>query len=160
MKVNANISFKTKTNHPTLTHIHINNHTTYNLIDSISYKEMLMWNFSCWILTNWSSLKGFVKISASWISVETSSNIMSSFWIRSLKKWYLISICLVLECWMGFFDRFITLVLSHMIGIWSRSLFDPYGFCITTTGSNIFSLSGWKSNQIFFLTKLKDKWVT
>ena len=41
---------------------------------------------------------------------------MSPFCAWSLRKWCLISICLVLECCTGFFEMFITLVLSHLIG--------------------------------------------
>ena len=44
----------------------------------------------------------------------------SPFDIWSLRKWWLISICLVLECIKGFLDRLMSLVLSHFKGMWSR----------------------------------------
>ena len=51
---------------------------------------------SCLLIsTNCSSLRGFVKISASWFFVLTNSSVMSSFCAWSLRKWCLISICLI-----------------------------------------------------------------
>ena len=38
----------------------------------------------------------------------------------SLMKWWFISICLVLEWCIGFFVKFIALVLSHNNGIWDN----------------------------------------
>ena len=45
---------------------------------------------------------------------------MSPFSAWSLRKWCLISICLVLECCMGFFEIFMALILSHLIGTCSK----------------------------------------
>ena len=42
---------------------------------------------------------------------------MSLFWICSLMKWCLISICFDLEYWIEFLVRFIALVLSHLMGV-------------------------------------------
>ena len=61
------------------------------------------------------SLSGFVKISASWFSVFTNSNDTIPFSTLSRKKWCLISICLVLEWLIGFFERLMALVLSQYI---------------------------------------------
>ena len=72
------------------------------------------------ISTNCSSLRGYVKISASWSFVLTNSSLMSPFCAWSLRKWCLISICLVLECYMRFFDILMALVLSHLIGTCSK----------------------------------------
>ena len=59
---------------------------------------------SCLLIsTNCYSLRGFVKILASWSFVLTNSSVMSPFCAWSLRKWCLISISLVLECCMGFF---------------------------------------------------------
>ena len=59
---------------------------------------------SCLLIsTNCSSLRGFVKISASWSFVLTNSSVISPFYAWSLRKWCLISICLVLECCTRFF---------------------------------------------------------
>ena len=66
---------------------------------------------------NLSSLRGLVKILATWFLVLTCSNLIFSFATRSLIKWYLISICLVFECWTGFLLKLIALVLSHWIKI-------------------------------------------
>jgi len=50
----------------------------------------------------------------------TYSNLTTWSWTYSLRKWYLMGICLVLECWKWFLERLIALVLSHMIEIgWS-----------------------------------------
>ena len=68
-----------------------------------------------------SSQRGLVNISASWFVVSMNSNTTSPFCTWSRKKWCLMSMCLVLECWIGFLDKFIALVLSHLIGMWSRT---------------------------------------
>ena len=57
---------------------------------------------------------------ASWCLLSTNSVQQSPFDIWSLRKWCLISICLVLECMTGFLDRLIALVLSHFKRMWSR----------------------------------------
>ena len=54
--------------------------------------------------------RGFVKISTNWFFVSTNSNMQSPFWTWSLKKWWFISICFVLECRIGFLDKLIALV--------------------------------------------------
>ena len=57
--------------------------------------------------------KGFMKMSASWLSVATNWISQSPLVTWSRIKWWRISMCLVLECWTWFFVRFIALVLSH-----------------------------------------------
>ena len=60
--------------------------------------------------SNCSSLRGFVKILASWCLV--SMNSMTTSWLVTWSriKWCLISICFVLECCIGFFVKHIALV--------------------------------------------------
>ena len=81
---------------------------------SLDHKEIT----PCCLLisTNFSSLRGFVKISASWSFVFTNSSVMWPFCTWSLRKWCLISMYFVLECYTGFFEMFMALVLSHFIG--------------------------------------------
>ena len=50
----------------------------------------------------------------------TNSSVISSFCVWYLRKWCLISICLVLECCTRFFDILMALLLSHLIGICSK----------------------------------------
>jgi hypothetical protein len=65
--------------------------------------------------------KCFVRISASCFSVGTWMRSMFPFSTLSLWKWYLTSICLVLECSTRFLATLIALVLSHMRGTWVHS---------------------------------------
>ena len=76
----------------------------------------MMCNFS-FINIKWSSTIGLVKISASWFSVSMKVYSSSFLFTWSRKKWCFISICLDRECWMGFLDKFIALLLSHKIWI-------------------------------------------
>ena len=61
--------------------------------------------------------KGFVNKSASCNSVPINLISQVPFVICSLRKWCLISICLVLECITRFLDKFMALLLSKWIGI-------------------------------------------
>lgn len=72
-----------------------------------------------WLFTDASSLliklkrfKGnsLVKISANCLSMLTNSSMISPFLASPLRKCYLISMSLVLECWIRFFERLMTLV--------------------------------------------------
>ena len=56
-------------------------------------------------------------MSANYFSVLMYYRIIFSLAICFLMKWCLISICLVLECWIGFLLKLIVLVLSHFIEI-------------------------------------------
>jgi hypothetical protein len=47
----------------------------------------------------------------------------------SFRKWCLISICFVYECCIEFLDRLIALVLSYLIGIWSKLSPKSYKIC-------------------------------
>ena len=68
---------------------------------SLDHKEITP---SCLLISiNCSSLRGFVKISASRSFVLTNSSVISPFCACFLRKWCLISICLVLEYYTGFF---------------------------------------------------------
>jgi hypothetical protein len=65
--------------------------------------------------------KGLVRISASCFSVGTWMRSMFPFSTLSLRKWYLTSICLVLEWSTGFLATLMALVLSHIRGTWEHS---------------------------------------
>jgi hypothetical protein len=67
----------------------------------------------------WSS--GLVKISASWSCVGTWIVVIFRFSTFSLRKWYLTSMCLVLEWSTRFFATLMALVLSHWSGTWVYS---------------------------------------
>jgi hypothetical protein len=66
------------------------------------------------VKVSWS--RGLVKISASWSCVGTWIKVILHFSTLSLRKWYLTSMCLVLEWSTGFFATLIALVLSHWSG--------------------------------------------
>jgi hypothetical protein len=65
--------------------------------------------------------RGLVKISASWSCVGTWINEIFPFSMLSLRKWYLTSMCLVLEWSTRFFATLMALVLSHWSGTWVYS---------------------------------------
>jgi hypothetical protein len=65
--------------------------------------------------------RGLVKISDSWSCVGTWIEAIFPFPMLSLKKWYLTSMCLVLEWITGFFATLMALVLSHWSGTWVYS---------------------------------------
>ena len=61
--------------------------------------------------------RGFVKISASCFSVLTWRILISPLILWSLKKWWQMSMCLVLEWLTGLFASLMALSLSHNNGI-------------------------------------------
>jgi hypothetical protein len=65
--------------------------------------------------------RGLAKISASWSCVDSWIKEIFPFSTLSLRKWYLTSMCLVLEWSIGFFAMLITLVLSHRSRTWVYS---------------------------------------
>jgi hypothetical protein len=65
--------------------------------------------------------RGLVKISASWSCVGTWIETIFPFSTLSRRKWYLTSMCLVLEWSTGFFAMLMALVLSHWSGTWVYS---------------------------------------
>jgi hypothetical protein len=65
--------------------------------------------------------RGLVKISASWSCVDTWIKDIFPFSTLSLIKWYLTSMCLVLEWRIGFFETLMALVLAHLRGTWVYS---------------------------------------
>jgi hypothetical protein len=65
--------------------------------------------------------RGLVKISASWSCVGTWIKAILPFSTLSLRKWYLTSICLVLEWNTGFFATLMVRELSHRSGTWVYS---------------------------------------
>ena len=70
---------------------------------------------------NLRSSSGFVKISANCLSVLTWRNEISPLVSWSLKKWCLLSMCFVLECWTGLLASLMALSLSHIRGIFVNS---------------------------------------
>jgi hypothetical protein len=60
--------------------------------------------------------RGLMKISASWSCVGTWIKAIFPFSTLSLRKWYLTSMCFVLEWSTGFFAALMALVLSHWSG--------------------------------------------
>ena len=71
-------------------------------------------------LVNVDSSSGLVKMSASCFSLGTKCSSTMPFITCSLIKWYLMSMCLVMECCTGFSVIAIALVLSQKIGIFSK----------------------------------------
>ena len=67
-------------------------------------------------LLNLSLANGFVKKFVNWFSVLTNLISQSPFCTWSRMKWCLISICLVLECCIGFLVKLIALALSQYKG--------------------------------------------
>jgi hypothetical protein len=65
--------------------------------------------------------KGMIRISTSRFSVGTWMRSMFPFSTLSLRKWYLTSICLVLEWSTWLLATLMALVLSHMRGTWEHS---------------------------------------
>ena len=70
---------------------------------------------------NLHSSSGFVKISASCLSVLTWRKEISPLVSWSLKKWCLMSMCFVFECWTGLLASLMALTLSHIRGIFVNS---------------------------------------
>ena len=66
------------------------------------------------------SSRSFVKMPSNCLLMCTYISSISPFWTWSLKKWCRISMCFVLEYCIGFLSKFIALVLSQLIGIWSK----------------------------------------
>ena len=69
---------------------------------------------------------GFVKMSTTFSFVPTYSTLMLFSATYSHTKWYLIGMCLVVECITGFFEILMALVLSQYIGMGSS-----YSTCIS-----------------------------
>ena len=62
---------------------------------------------------NLDELRALVKISANCLSVAICSITTDLFSTSSLIKWCRMSMCLVLECWTGFLEILMALVLSQ-----------------------------------------------
>jgi len=63
-------------------------------------------------LLNLSLANGFMNKSTNWFLVLRNWISQSSIWTWSQMKWCLISMCLVLECYIGFLVKLMALVLS------------------------------------------------
>jgi hypothetical protein len=72
-----------------------------------------------WVKVVWS--RGLVKILARLSCVGTWIKAIFPFSTLSLRKWYLTSMCFVLEWSTEFFASLMTLVLSHWSGTWVYS---------------------------------------
>jgi hypothetical protein len=71
------------------------------------------------VKVDWS--RGLVKISATWSCVGTWIKVILPFSTLSLRKWYLTSMCFVLEWSTRFFATLMALVLSHWSETWVYS---------------------------------------
>jgi hypothetical protein len=65
--------------------------------------------------------RGLVKVSASWPCVGTCIKVILPFSTLSIRKWYLTSMCLILEWSTGFFATLRAMVLSYWSGTWVYS---------------------------------------
>jgi hypothetical protein len=65
--------------------------------------------------------RGLVKIYASWFWVVTWIKVILPFSTLSLRKWYLTSMCFILDCRMGFLATLMELMLSHRSQTWAYS---------------------------------------
>jgi hypothetical protein len=72
------------------------------------------------VKVTWS--RGLVKISTNWSCVGTWIKAIFPFFTLSLRKWYLTSMCFVLEWSSRLFVMLMALVLSHWSGTWVYSL--------------------------------------
>jgi hypothetical protein len=103
-----------------------------------------------WVKVAWS--RGLLKRSASWSCVGTWIKVIFPFSTLSLRKWYLTSMCLVLEWSTGFFATLMALVLSHWSGTWVYSSLVTHGVCdpkelgATTSCGNVLCLGTGSSN--------------
>ena len=87
------------------------------------YDSILHMPNSLRMYENLSSGNSLVKISANWYSVLMNFSFISWFSTWSLMKWYLTSICLVLQWWTWFLIRLIAPVLSQWMEMLSNE--DP-----------------------------------
>jgi hypothetical protein len=95
--------------------------------------------------------RGLVKISASWSCVGTWIKVIFPFSTLSLRKWYLTSMCLVLEWSTGYFATLMALVLSHWSGTWVSN---PKELRTTTSSGNVLCLGSGLSNTRLFARRL------
>jgi hypothetical protein len=105
--------------------------------------------------------KGLVRISANYFSVSTW---MSPFSTLSLRKWYLTSICLVLEWSTGFFgntngtraithERYMGTLLTKV----TQRVCDPKQLWATTSGINILNFCGRLGYTRLFARRPRNK---
>ena len=64
-------------------------------------------------VSNFGPSRGLVNMFAFWLSVVMNSKYTVFSSTKSQMKWYRISMCFDFECWTGFFDKFMALVLSQ-----------------------------------------------
>ena len=79
---------------------------------------------------NLSLLSGLVNKSTNYFLETTNWTSQSPLLTWSLIKWWRISICLVLECYTGFFVKFIALVLSQRKRILDRFIPKSLSCCL------------------------------
>ena len=77
--------------------------------------------------SNWRSFKGFMKRLAFWSSVLMNLRVRMPYLTNSQMKWCQISTCLVRECWTGFLEILVALVLSQYMlrYFWQIPLWEP-----------------------------------
>lgn len=80
--------------------------------------------------TNYSLWNALVMISTIWSSVLQNFISIDPLSVLSLKKWWLISICLVLLCCIGFLAMFRALVFSHTIGVVFATIPKSFNYCL------------------------------
>ena len=83
-----------------------------------------------WIEIKVFSSRSFVKISASWLEVETNSSSISLLRTWLGIKWCFISICFVLLCCMRFLEILMALKLSHSIGTFEDVISKSKSYCL------------------------------
>jgi hypothetical protein len=112
-----------------------------------------------WVKVAWS--RGLVRISASWSCVGTWIKAISPFSTLSLRKWYLTSMCLVLEWSTRFFAMLMALVLKWDMGILltkvTHGICDPKELRATTSCSNVLCLGSGLSNTRLFARRPKHQ---
>ena len=74
---------------------------------------------------------GFVNISATFSFEGTYSSLNFCLSICSIRKWYLIGICLVFECMTRFLEIIMAILLSQIISkVWGQVIWMYYNVCI------------------------------
>jgi hypothetical protein len=96
--------------------------------------------------------RALVKISASWSCVGTWIKAIFPFSTLSLRKWYLTSMCLVLEWSTGFFATLITLMwdMGILLTKVTHGVCDPKELRATTSSGNELCLGSGLSNTRLF----------
>ena len=118
------------------------------------------------ISINCSSLRGFVKISASWYFVLTNSSVMSPFCAWSGKKmvsnFYMLSPKVLHGIFWNVYCTSVITFNSNMLKKnfeITKCLFHPKNLCTTQTNYYVFGFRHWQGYRILLLTIPWNKWV-